>query len=53
MTRLPAYILLLALFLLAACDSDKNDFMTPNSNMPVVNVNNEGYSVNGNVVGIF
>ena len=51
MTRLSAYILIFFLFLLAACDSDKNDFMTPNSNIPVVNVNNEGYSVNGNVVG--
>ena len=51
MTRHSAYILLLALFLLAACNEEKNDFMTPSSNIPVVNVNNEGYSVNGNVVG--
>ena len=46
MTRLPAYILLLALFLLAACNSDKNEFMTPK---PDVNV--DEYSLNGTVLG--
>ena len=51
MTRLSVYILILSLFLLVACDSDKNDFMTPSSNIPVVNVNNEEYSVNGTVIG--
>jgi len=51
MTKLPAYILILSLILLAACNGEKKDFMTPSSNIPVVNVNNEEYSVNGSVVG--
>ena len=51
MTRISYCILFLSLFLLVACDSDKNDFMTPSPNIPVVNVNNEEYSVNGTVIG--
>ncbi len=51
MTRISYCILFLSLFLLAACDSDKKVFMTPSPNIPVVNVNNEEYSVNGTVIG--
>ena len=51
MTRLPVYILILSLFLLAACDSDKNAFMTPSPNEPIVDVNIDDYSVNGKVIG--
>ena len=51
MTRLSVYILILSLILLAACDSDKKVFMTPSPNIPVVNVNNEEYSVNETVIG--
>jgi len=51
MTRLPCYSLFLSLFLLAACDSDKNAFMTPKPYEPVVDVNLDEYSVNGNVIG--
>ena len=50
MTRLPAYILLLALFLLAACNGEK-EFMTPKPNEIVVDVNVNEYSLNGIVIG--
>ena len=51
MTRLSAYILFLSLFLLAACDSDKNAFMSPKPYEPVVDVNVDEYSLNGTVLG--
>ena len=51
MNKITTYILCFSLFLLASCNGEKNDFMTPSSNIPVVNVNNEEYSVNGSVVG--
>ena len=50
MTRLPAYILLLSLFLLAACNGEK-EFMTPKPNEIVVDVNVNEYSLNGIVIG--
>ena len=51
MSRISSYILLLSLFLLAACDSDKNAFMTPKPDEPVVDVNVDEYSLNGTVLG--
>lgn len=51
MTRLTSCLLLLSLFLLAACNEESTDFMTPSSNVPVVDVNLEEYSVNGTVIG--
>ena len=51
MPKLFAYILFFSLFLLVACDSDKNAFMTPSPNEPVVDVGIDEYSVNGTVVG--
>ena len=51
MSRISTYILLLSLFLLAACDSDKNAFMTPKPDEPVVDVNVDEYSLNGTVLG--
>ena len=43
--------LTLSLFLLAACDSDKNAFMSPKPYEPVVDVNVDEYSLNGTVLG--
>ncbi len=51
MPKLFAYILFFSLLLLVACDSDKNAFMTPSPNEPVVDVGIDEYSVNGTVVG--
>jgi hypothetical protein len=51
MNKLSAYILFLSLFLLAACDIGKKDFMTPNSNEPVLDVSLDEYSLNGTVIG--
>ena len=51
MPKLFAYILFFSLLLLAACDSDKNAFMTPKPYEPVVDVGVDEYSVNGTVVG--
>ena len=51
MNKLSAYILFLSLFLLAACDNGKKEFMTPNSNEPVLDVSLDEYSLNGNVIG--
>ena len=51
MTRLPVYILFLSLFFLAACDSDKKAFMTPSPNESVLDVNVDGYSLNGKILG--
>ena len=51
MTGLSTCILLSALLLLAACDSDKNAFMTPKPDEPVVDVNVDEYSLNGTVLG--
>ena len=51
MTRLSSYILLLSLFLLAACDSAKKEFMTPKQGGIVIDVNNDEYSLNGTVIG--
>ncbi len=51
MPKLFAYILFFFLLLLVACDSDKNAFMTPSPNEPVVDVGIDEYSVNGTVVG--
>jgi len=50
MTRLPAYILLLSLFLLAACNGEK-DFMTPKTGEVVLDINAEEFSLNGKVLG--
>ncbi len=46
-----AFLLFLSLLLLAACDSDRNDFMTPKPYEPVLDVNLDEYSVNGTVLG--
>lgn len=51
MTRLPAYILLLSLFLLVACDSAKKEFETLKDGEILIDVNTEEYSLNGNVIG--
>jgi len=51
MNKLSAYILFLSLFLFVACDSAKKEFMTPNSNEPVLDVSLDEYSLNGNVIG--
>jgi hypothetical protein len=51
MTRLSAYILLLSLFLLAACNEEKKEFMTPKPDEPVLDVNVDEYSLNGMVLG--
>jgi hypothetical protein len=41
----------LSLFLLAACNEEKKEFMTPKSDEPVLDVNIDEYSLNGNVLG--
>ncbi|WP_405329360.1 hypothetical protein [Fibrobacter sp.] len=51
MTRLFAYILLLSLFLLAACDSAKKEFETLKAGEILLDVNTEEYSLNGKVLG--
>jgi len=51
MTKLPAYILILSLFLLAACNEEKKEFMTPKPDEPVLDVNVDEYSLNGKVLG--
>ena len=51
LNRLVSLFCLLSLFLLAACNSDKNEFMTPSPDEPVVDVNIDEYFVNGKVVG--
>jgi hypothetical protein len=51
MNGLSACILFFSLFLLAACDNGKKEFMTPISNEPVLDVNLDEYSLNGNVIG--
>ena len=43
--------LFLSLFLLAACDSAKKEFMTPKQGEIVIDVNTEEYSLNGDVIG--
>ena len=44
-------ILLLSLFLLAACNEEKKEFMTPMPDEPVLDVNVDEYSLNGTVLG--
>ena len=44
-------ILLLSLFLLAACNEEKKEFMTPKPDEPVLDVNVDEYSLNGKVLG--
>jgi hypothetical protein len=44
-------ILILSLFLLAACNEEKKEFMTPSPDEPVVDVNVDEYSLNGMVLG--
>ena len=51
MSRLSAYILFLSFFLLAACNEEKNEFMTTKQKSPVIDVNTEEYSLNGKVLG--
>ena len=51
MTRLPAYILFLSLFLFAACDSAKKEFETLKEGEILLDVNTEEYSLNGKVLG--
>lgn len=51
MSRLSTYILFFSLFLLAACDSAKKEFMTPKQGEIVIDVNTEEYSLNGDVIG--
>ena len=51
MTRLSAYILFFSLFLLAACDSAKNEFDTLKEGEILLDVNTEEYSLNGTVLG--
>ena len=45
------FLLFISLPLLAACDSDKNAFMTPSPDEPVADVNVDEYSLNGTVLG--
>ncbi len=46
-----AFLLFLSLFLLVACNEEKKVFMTPKPDEPVVDVNVDEYSLNGNVIG--
>ena len=39
------------LFLLPACGNAEKDFMTPKQGEIVIDVNNDEYSLNGNVIG--
>ena len=43
--------LTLSLFLLAACNEEKKEFMTPKPDEPVLDVNVDEYSLNGMVLG--
>ena len=43
--------LTLSLFLLAACNEEKKEFMTPKPDEPVLDVNLDEYSLNGTVLG--
>ena len=43
--------LTLSLFLLAACNEEKKEFMTPKPDEPVLDVNVDEYSLNGTVLG--
>ncbi len=51
MPKLFAYILFFSLFLLAACNEEKKEFMTPKQGGIVIDVNNDEYSLNGTVLG--
>ena len=51
MTRFSIYILLVSLFLFVACGNAEKDFMTPKQGEIVIDVNNDEYSLNGNVIG--
>ena len=51
MTRISTYVLLLSLFLLAACDNAEKEFMSPKQGEVVIDVNTEEYSLNGTVIG--
>ena len=51
MTRLSVYILILSLFLLAACDSAKKEFETLKEGEILLDINTEEYSLNGLVIG--
>ena len=51
MTRLPAYILILSLFLLAACDEENKEFLTPKQGEIVLDVRTDNYFLNGKVLG--
>ena len=46
-----AFLLFLSLFLLAACNEEKKEFMTPKPDEPVLDVNVDEYSLNGTVLG--
>ena len=50
MTRLSAYILFLSLFLLAACDKEKDSNSFKSSEI-VLEVNSENFALNGKVIG--
>ena len=50
MARARTYIFLLSLFLLAACNEEK-DFMTPKTGEVVLDINAEEFSLNGKVLG--
>ena len=45
------FLLFFSLFLLAACNEEKKEFMTPKPDEPVVDVNVDEYSLNGTVLG--
>ena len=49
-TRLPAYILIFSLFLLAACNEEK-EFLTPKKGEVVLDVRIDNYSLNDKVIG--
>ena len=46
-----AFLLFLSLLLLAACNEEKKEFMTPKPDEPVLDVNVDEYSLNGMVLG--
>ena len=46
-----AFLLFFSLFLLAACNEEKKEFMTPKPDEPVLDVNVDEYSLNGTVLG--
>ena len=50
--RILIYVsIFLSLFLLAACNEEKKEFMTPKPDEPVLDVNVDEYSLNGTVLG--